>query len=196
MSLAICLLFRADILFSSTKTDRGMGNIQKPFRNHNSPVPGRERFVSINGRKKKTEIWGHTDWERFQSSGGELESDHKKACKQRMRPLWQTWFIAHIHTRSVPFSLSILIQFNFIAMTKQNKKHFSYCQIVQLRCLILFNLLFYILIYLLKYYFIWAALNFTLIGPFFIIKIHYFIIKMVQNDRVVQIKWSNILTNK
>lgn len=58
MSLAICLLFRADILFSSTKTDRGMGNIQKPFRNHNSPVPGRERFVSINGRKKKNRNLG------------------------------------------------------------------------------------------------------------------------------------------
>ncbi len=46
MSLAICLLFRADILFSSTQTDIGMGNIQKPFRNHNSPEPGRERDLS------------------------------------------------------------------------------------------------------------------------------------------------------
>lgn len=56
-SLSICLLFPADILLSSTKTDRGMGNIQKPFRNHSSPEPGREReierFVSINGKERK-----------------------------------------------------------------------------------------------------------------------------------------------
>lgn len=60
--------------------------MQKPFRNHNSPVPGRERDLSaLMEEKKKQKSWGHTYWERFQSSGGEC--DHKKVCEQRMRPL-------------------------------------------------------------------------------------------------------------
>lgn len=77
---------------------------RNPFRNHNSPEPGRERFVSSNGRER-AEVWGHThtDKKRFQSSGGQSETDHKKVCKWRSESetsAEQTWFI---HTQRVKF---------------------------------------------------------------------------------------------
>lgn len=59
-----------------------MGNIQKPFRNHNSPEPSRERDLSA-VMEEKEQRSGDTQIERFQSSGGESEIDHKKVCKQR-----------------------------------------------------------------------------------------------------------------